>query len=81
MTSTTDETAFATENIFGKGEPNTAYAQYFTGQSFLRNLVTDPECAVGVDNVSTTPPAAAARSSSARPAPAGTRRRARTPSR
>ena len=51
MTSTTDETAFATENIFGKGEPNTAYAQYFTGQSFLRNLVTDPECAVGVHNV------------------------------
>ena len=26
MTSTTDETAFATENIFGKGESNTAYA-------------------------------------------------------
>ena len=55
MTSTTDETAFATENIFGKGEPNTAYAQYFTGQSFLRNLVTDPECAVGVHNVTFEP--------------------------
>ena len=51
MTATTDESAFAAENVFGKGEPNTAYAQYFTGQSFLRNLVTDPECAVGVHNV------------------------------
>lgn len=55
MTSTTDETAFATENIFGKGEPNTAYAQYFTGRSFLRSLVTDPECAVGVHNVTFEP--------------------------
>ena len=31
MTATTDESAFAAENVFGKGEPNTAYAQYFTG--------------------------------------------------
>ena len=55
MTPTTDETAFATENIFGKGEPNTGYAQYFTGRSFLRSLVTDPECAVGVHNVTFEP--------------------------
>ena len=55
MTATTDESAFAAENVFGKGEPNTAYAQYFTGDSFLRNLVTDPECAVGVHNVTFAP--------------------------
>ena len=55
MTATTDESAFAAENVFGKGEPNTAYAQYFTGDSFLRNLVTDPECAVGVHNVTFEP--------------------------
>ena len=55
MTATTDESAFAAENVFGKGEPNTAYAQYFTGDSFLNNLVTDPECVGGVHNVSLTP--------------------------
>ena len=41
MTASTDEAAFAAENVFGKGEPNTAYAQYFTGDSFLNNLVTN----------------------------------------
>ena len=51
MTSTTDVAVFDSENIFGKGAPNTAFAQYFTGESFLRSLVTDPECAVGVHNV------------------------------
>ena len=55
MTATTDESAFAAENVFGKGEPNTAYAQYFTGDSFLNNLVTDPECVVGVHNVTFAP--------------------------
>ena len=55
MTSTTDVAVFDSENIFGKGEPNTAYAQYFTGRSFLRSLVTDPECAVGVHNVTFEP--------------------------
>ena len=34
MTSATDESVFAAENIFGRGEPNTAFAQYFTGESF-----------------------------------------------
>ena len=50
MTATIDETVFNAENIFGKGEANTAFAQYFTGESFLRALVTDPECAVSVHN-------------------------------
>ena len=55
MTATTDETVFNAENIFGKGEENTAFAQYFTGESFLRALVTDPECAVSVHNVTIEP--------------------------
>ena len=55
MTATIDETVFNGENIFGKGEANTAFAQYFTGESFLRALVTDPECAVSVHNVTFEP--------------------------
>ena len=55
MTATIDETVFNAENIFGKGEANTAFAQYFTGESFLRALVTDPECAVSVHNVTFEP--------------------------
>ena len=55
MTSTTDVAVFDSENIFGKGEANTAFAQYFTGESFLRTLVTDPECAVSVHNVTFEP--------------------------
>ena len=55
MTSTTDESLFMVANVFGKGEPNTAFAQYFTGKSFLKNLVADPECAVGVHNVTFEP--------------------------
>lgn len=32
---------FTRQNIFGKGEENTAYAAYFTGQSYL-NPLTGP---------------------------------------
>ena len=38
MTSTTDESLFMVANVFGKGEPNTAFAQYFTGKSAQRDL-------------------------------------------
>ena len=55
MTSTTDESLFMVANVFGKGEPNTAFAQHFTGKSFLKTLVADPECAVGVHNVTFEP--------------------------
>ena len=55
MTSTTDAALFMVANVFGKGEPNIAFAQYFTGKSFLKNLVADPECAVGVHNVTFEP--------------------------
>ena len=54
-TSTPDAAAFDAANVFGKGEPNTAYAQFFSGESFLRTLVTDPDCAVGVHNVTFAP--------------------------
>ncbi len=32
---------FEKENVFGIGQPNSAFAQYFTGESFL-NLLVDP---------------------------------------
>ncbi len=35
-----DETTFEKANMFGKGTPNDAYAQYFRGNSFL-NPLTD----------------------------------------
>ncbi|MHC5249709.1 cupin domain-containing protein [Enterococcus sp. LJL90] len=41
--------------IFSAGEPNDAYAQYFIGQSYLNNLVTDPDVSVGAGNVTFEP--------------------------
>jgi hypothetical protein len=35
-----EDEKFDKENIFGKGAPNTAFAQYFIGESFL-NPLTD----------------------------------------
>lgn len=40
--------------MFGMGEPNTAYAQYFTGQSYLK-MLTPPEASVSVANVTFEP--------------------------
>ena len=54
-TSPPDASAFDAVNVFGKGEPNTAYAQYFTGASFLKALVEDPACVIGVHNVTFEP--------------------------
>ena len=34
----TDEKEFDKINIFGKGEPNSAYARFFTGNSYLKPL-------------------------------------------
>lgn len=42
-------------SIFGVGDKNDAYAQYFVGQSYLKNLVNDPEVNVGVGNVTFEP--------------------------
>ena len=35
----TDKANFDKENVFGQGQPNDAFAQYFDGQSFLNPLV------------------------------------------
>lgn len=37
-----NETEFNVANIYGRGEPNTGFAQYFSGKSYL-NPITDPE--------------------------------------
>lgn len=42
MTKILNETEFEKVNVFGKGQPNVAYAQYFTGASYL-NPLTDPK--------------------------------------
>ena len=39
---TTNREEFEKQNVFGTGNANTAYAQYFTGESFL-NPLTNPE--------------------------------------
>ncbi|UQS82574.1 cupin domain-containing protein [Bombilactobacillus folatiphilus] len=41
--------------IFDSGDKNTAFAQYFIGQSYLNNLVADPQVNVGVGNVTFEP--------------------------
>lgn len=45
---------FTQQNMFGTGAPNTAYAQYFVGQSFL-NPLTDPQCGLFLANVTFEP--------------------------
>ena len=40
--------------FFGQGEPNTAFAPYFTGKSYLKPL-TDPKRTIGVFNVTFEP--------------------------
>ena len=37
---TMNEEVFSKENVFGKGQANTAYAQYFIGESFLNPLTS-----------------------------------------
>lgn len=49
-----DMTAEEHGGFFGQGEPNTAYAQYFIGQSYLKSL-TDPEKTVFIANVTFEP--------------------------
>ena len=45
---------FEKVNAFGTGTTNTAYAQYFTGDSFL-NPLTDPEGGLFAANVTFEP--------------------------
>ena len=49
------EKSFTQENVFGKGAPNTAYAQYFTGNSFLNPLTEPGKCPVFLANVTFEP--------------------------
>ena len=42
-------------NVFGLGTPNDAYAQYFSGQSFLNPLTNPQETAVFLANVTFEP--------------------------
>ena len=49
-----DQNAFAKQNIFGLGAENTAYAQYFIGQSYL-NPLTRPEDGIFLGNVTFEP--------------------------
>ena len=41
-------------NVFGTGKPNTAYAKYFVGDSYL-NLLTKPGEPIAIANVPFTP--------------------------
>ena len=51
----TDEKQFAAANIFGKGQPNDAYARYFIGHSFLNPLTKAGECPIAMSNVTFEP--------------------------
>ena len=46
--------AFEKANVFGQGEPNTAYAAYFIGDSFL-NPLTAPDAGIHPSNVTFEP--------------------------
>lgn len=45
---------FEKQNVFGMGEPNTTYAKYFIGESFL-NPLTDPKSGLFAANVTFEP--------------------------
>ena len=49
-----DQKEFDAQNVFGLGQPNTAYAQYFTGDSFL-NPLTRPQDGLFLANVTFEP--------------------------
>ena len=51
---TTNREEFEKQNVFGMGNANTAYAQYFSGESFL-NPLTKPETGVFLANVTFEP--------------------------
>ena len=50
-----DEKQFEDVNVFGKGQPNDAYARYFTGNSFLNPLTAPGECPISMANVTFEP--------------------------
>ena len=52
---TVDAAAFDQENVFGKGQPNDAFAQFFAGQSYLNPLTEAGKCPVFLANVTFEP--------------------------
>ena len=76
-----DKNEFEKQNVFGTGTPNTAYAKYFIGESYLNSL-TKPEDGLHLLNVTTgtftTQRAAAVSSSSARQVRVGIRKKAKS---
>ena len=49
-----EKEAFEQQNMFGTGAPNTAYAKYFIGESYL-NPLTDPKGGLFAANVTFEP--------------------------
>lgn len=49
-----DKNEFEKQNVFGTGTPNTAYAKYFIGESYLNSL-TKPEDGLHLLNVTFEP--------------------------
>lgn len=52
---TTDKVQFDKENVFGTGNPNAGFAQYFSGESFLNPLVDPKKTSLGMFNVTFEP--------------------------
>lgn len=50
-----DKKEFENVNVFGTGEANTAYAQYFIGNSYLNPLTEPGKCPVFLANVTFEP--------------------------
>ena len=50
-----DKAVFSQENVFGQGAANTAYAQYFIGNSYLNPLTEAGKCPVFLANVTFEP--------------------------
>ena len=55
MTKIMNEKEFDKVNVFGKGEPNVAYAQYFSGKSFLNPLTNPKDISMFFANVTFEP--------------------------
>jgi quercetin dioxygenase-like cupin family protein len=52
---TMNEEVFDKENVFGKGQANTAFAQYFVGESYLNPLTKPGESAIFLASVTFEP--------------------------
>ena len=50
-----DKQTFDRQNVFGQGQANTVYAQYFTGSSYLNPLTQPGACVVSLANVTFEP--------------------------